>query len=290
MNGRIYDPLLGRFLSADVLVQSPNRLQSYNRYTYVMNNPLRLTDPTGYSWVDELTKKPKPEKETIWNRHRPNELDPRWIPALYAPENAKSESPSTPAETDVGSETPTPSGTGELNDEVPSKEPSARSKKDAPYKDQFHYKLKYRDADGELHTVSKFAGGPSELYKKIRLLRLDGSKIEFLRVGAHHNGATIYGADRTMDVESADLVALLTEKVVSPDAYISLDMCFGTYCIDDLRSNLSFNGSNVTIDYTDGINTSFPGTSLYIRYYPGKGTTYRTTRLGDLGWINQKLH
>ncbi len=126
MNGRIYDPLLGRFLSADVLVQSPNRLQSYNRYTYVMNNPLRLTDPTGYSWVDELTKKPKPEKETIWNRHRPNELDPRWIPALYAPENAKSESPSTPAETDVGSETPTPSGTGELNDEVPSKEPSAR--------------------------------------------------------------------------------------------------------------------------------------------------------------------
>ena len=48
MNGRIYDPLLGRMLSADVVVQYPKRLQSYNRYSYVMNNPLTLTDPTGF--------------------------------------------------------------------------------------------------------------------------------------------------------------------------------------------------------------------------------------------------
>jgi hypothetical protein len=48
MNGRIYDPLLGRFLSADIAIQSPLNLQSYNRYTYVMNNPLTLTDPTGF--------------------------------------------------------------------------------------------------------------------------------------------------------------------------------------------------------------------------------------------------
>lgn len=31
MNGRIYDPLLGRFLSADIVVQAPANLQSYNR-------------------------------------------------------------------------------------------------------------------------------------------------------------------------------------------------------------------------------------------------------------------
>ena len=44
MNGRIYDPLLGRFLSADLVVQAPANLQSYNRYSYVMNNPLtRMT-------------------------------------------------------------------------------------------------------------------------------------------------------------------------------------------------------------------------------------------------------
>jgi phage-related protein len=50
MNGRIYDPLLGRFLSADIVVQAPGFLQSYNRYSYVMNNPLTLTDPSGFFW------------------------------------------------------------------------------------------------------------------------------------------------------------------------------------------------------------------------------------------------
>jgi RHS repeat-associated protein len=49
MNGRIYDPLIGRFMSADPIIQAPDNLQSYNRYAYVMNNPLAFTDPTGYS-------------------------------------------------------------------------------------------------------------------------------------------------------------------------------------------------------------------------------------------------
>jgi RHS repeat-associated protein len=48
MNGRIYDPIVGRFLSPDPNVQSQTDLQSYNRYSYVLNNPLRYTDPTGY--------------------------------------------------------------------------------------------------------------------------------------------------------------------------------------------------------------------------------------------------
>ena len=57
MNGRIYDPLLGRFLSADLGVQFPGDLQSYNRYSYVSNNPLRYTDPTGFALSDEEKKK-----------------------------------------------------------------------------------------------------------------------------------------------------------------------------------------------------------------------------------------
>lgn len=47
MNGRLYDPMMARFVSADFLIQSPDNLQSYNRYTYVWNNPLALTDPSG---------------------------------------------------------------------------------------------------------------------------------------------------------------------------------------------------------------------------------------------------
>ncbi len=48
MNGRIYDPTIGRFLSADPHVQAPGNLQNWNRYSYVMNNPLSYTDPTGF--------------------------------------------------------------------------------------------------------------------------------------------------------------------------------------------------------------------------------------------------
>ncbi|PUA28739.1 MAG: hypothetical protein B0W54_09975, partial [Cellvibrio sp. 79] len=49
MGGRVYDPNLGRFLSADLFIQSPYDTQSFNRYSYTFNNPLSYTDPTGYS-------------------------------------------------------------------------------------------------------------------------------------------------------------------------------------------------------------------------------------------------
>ncbi len=48
MNGRIYDPTLGRFLQADPHIQAPKNSQSYNRYSYVLNNPMSYTDPSGY--------------------------------------------------------------------------------------------------------------------------------------------------------------------------------------------------------------------------------------------------
>ncbi|MDP3442152.1 MAG: RHS repeat-associated core domain-containing protein [Ignavibacteria bacterium] len=50
MNGRLYDPLVGRFLSADPYVQDGGLTQSYNRYSYCLNNPLRYTDYSGYTW------------------------------------------------------------------------------------------------------------------------------------------------------------------------------------------------------------------------------------------------
>ena len=54
MNGRVYDPQIGRFLSADPFVQAPESSQSFNRYSYVMNNPLSLVDPSGYVFEELL--------------------------------------------------------------------------------------------------------------------------------------------------------------------------------------------------------------------------------------------
>ena len=51
INGRIYDPQTGRFLSPDPVVSDPNDLQSYNRYSYVHNRPLTYVDPSGYEPV-----------------------------------------------------------------------------------------------------------------------------------------------------------------------------------------------------------------------------------------------
>jgi hypothetical protein len=48
MNGRTYDPEIGRFLSADPFVQFPESTQGFNRYSYVGNNPLSYTDPSGF--------------------------------------------------------------------------------------------------------------------------------------------------------------------------------------------------------------------------------------------------
>jgi RHS repeat-associated protein len=50
MNGRCYDPWLGRMLSPDNYVQAAGYSQNYNRYSYAYNNPLKYTDPDG-EWV-----------------------------------------------------------------------------------------------------------------------------------------------------------------------------------------------------------------------------------------------
>ncbi len=59
MNGRVYDYNLGRFMSVDPFIQSPGNSQSFNPYSYIMNNPLAGTDPTGYS-AEGLLEQEKP--------------------------------------------------------------------------------------------------------------------------------------------------------------------------------------------------------------------------------------
>jgi len=78
MNGRIYDPKLGRFLQADPVIQAPKNSQNLNRYSYVLNNPLSYTDPTGNSF------------KSFWKKIRPFVAIAitYWNPAGYIFENA----------------------------------------------------------------------------------------------------------------------------------------------------------------------------------------------------------
>ena len=48
MKGRIYEPSLGRFLSPDQLLPGQAPSQALNRYSYVLNNPLKYVDPSGW--------------------------------------------------------------------------------------------------------------------------------------------------------------------------------------------------------------------------------------------------
>ena len=52
MNGRLYDPVIARFFSPDNFVQAPDFTQSYNRYSYCLNNPLQWVDPSGEDILD----------------------------------------------------------------------------------------------------------------------------------------------------------------------------------------------------------------------------------------------
>ncbi|WP_082551965.1 RHS repeat domain-containing protein [Massilia sp. Root351] len=58
MNGRVYDPFVAQFLSGDLLIADPSNGQNYNRYSYVLNNPTNLVDPTGFAAEGEETPAP----------------------------------------------------------------------------------------------------------------------------------------------------------------------------------------------------------------------------------------
>ncbi len=65
MNGRIYDYNVGRFMSVDPFIQAPSSTQSINPYSYIMNNPLAGTDPTGY--VSKCNQNPTCQMQSFFS-------------------------------------------------------------------------------------------------------------------------------------------------------------------------------------------------------------------------------
>ena len=59
MNGRMYDPVMSSFLSADRYMQDPTTAQGFNRYAYCMYNPLRYVDPTGWVFIPSHGSPPR---------------------------------------------------------------------------------------------------------------------------------------------------------------------------------------------------------------------------------------
>ncbi len=79
---RFYDGALGRFIQPDTIVPEPGDPQALNRYSYVLNNPLRYTDPTGHLTEDELRTLLGSNYDTLitlWSQY-----DTYWMAVLEA--------------------------------------------------------------------------------------------------------------------------------------------------------------------------------------------------------------
>ncbi|MCP4536565.1 MAG: RHS repeat-associated core domain-containing protein [Chloroflexi bacterium] len=83
-NARFYDPVLGRFISADTIVPDPGNPQSLNRYSYVLGNPLRYIDPSGHLTEDALRQLLGDNYDYLINLWR--ETDPYFYDVIFGEE------------------------------------------------------------------------------------------------------------------------------------------------------------------------------------------------------------
>ena len=66
-DARLYDPVIGRFISPDTIVPNPLNPQSLNRYTYCLNNPLIYVDPSGHQEEDEFQLEDVVVRDSRWD-------------------------------------------------------------------------------------------------------------------------------------------------------------------------------------------------------------------------------
>jgi RHS repeat-associated protein len=109
-NARYYDPQLGRFISADSIVQEPDDPQSFNRYSYTRNNPLIYTDPTG-NWYMDLYSYSGGGGGCYWCNYDPWAGSYRRQQEAYWNSVASSSSPSSSSSTSTSSSSSTPTPT-----------------------------------------------------------------------------------------------------------------------------------------------------------------------------------
>ncbi len=81
MQGRLYDPGIGRFITADPFIQSLYWSQGLNRYSYVANNPLNFTDPTGFYFPNKPPVPTGTSGGESGNGPKCNPVDPECIGA-----------------------------------------------------------------------------------------------------------------------------------------------------------------------------------------------------------------
>ena len=86
-NARWYDPELGRFIQADTIVPGAGSLKSYDRFTYVNNNPIRYTDPSGHCIAENNVRMSEYPYGTsgLCSDYTPTRIVPGQIPSSNIP-------------------------------------------------------------------------------------------------------------------------------------------------------------------------------------------------------------
>jgi RHS repeat-associated protein len=84
MNGRVFDPVIGRFLSADPYIDGPETTHGWNRYAYVHGRLLSATDPTGYDYLGNLATTTASRCVDSWALACNVNMDPNFLDNIMA--------------------------------------------------------------------------------------------------------------------------------------------------------------------------------------------------------------